>query len=283
MLETILSLDWSKAKSYIFSVLLAFFISYFGFALVRYFLHQLFQRTNLIEEKKEQTIETVVKNTSRYATLIIVLLVAIKPFIDLKQLLVAGGVIGIIIGFGAQSAIKDFLYGFFFLFEGQLKKGDFVTINNEQAGSVEDLGFRVVSVRLMDGKLMTVSNGEVRKVVNGNVHHRRIFESVVVGFQEDPTRIRILLEETCELLNELHDDYLLRHPHGEIVEPYQYWGMSSLDACPYGFRFSIAATVHDVHYLKAAQETKFLLAKKIHEEGIILPTVQAVYTRSLQG
>lgn len=281
MLETIVSLKLSEVKTYILSVVTAFLISYFGFALIRYFLHQFFKRTSFIEEKKEQTIETVVKNTSRYATLMIVLLVAINRFIDLKQILVAGGVIGIIVGFGAQSAIKDFLYGFFFLFEGQLKKGDFVSINNEQAGTVEDLGFRVVSIRLTDGKLMTVSNGEVRKVINGNVHHRRIFESVIVDFQEDPTRIKVLLEELCEELNELHIEYFLRHPHGEIVEPYHYWGLSSLDASPFGFKFSIAGTVHDVHYLKAAQETKFLLAKKLHEADVSLPSVRAVYTKSM--
>ncbi|WP_051316952.1 mechanosensitive ion channel family protein [Ectobacillus panaciterrae] len=281
MLETIVSLKLSEVKTYILSVVTAFLISYFGFALIRYFLHQFFKRTSFIEEKKEQTIETVVKNTSRYATLMIVLLVAINRFIDLKQILVAGGVIGIIVGFGAQSAIKDFLYGFFFLFEGQLKKGDFVSINNEQAGTVEDLGFRVVSIRLTDGKLMTVSNGEVRKIINGNVHHRRIFESVIVDFQENPTRIKVLLEELCEELNELHIEYFLRHPHGEIVEPYHYWGLSSLDASPFGFKFSIVGTVHDVHYLKAAQETKFLLAKKLHEADVSLPSVRAVYTKSM--
>jgi small-conductance mechanosensitive channel len=281
MLETIFSLSLGKTEMYIISVIAAFLISYFGFALLRYFLHQFFKRTNFIEEKKEQTIETVVKNTSRYATLIIVLLVAIGHFIDLKQILVAGGVIGIIVGFGAQSAIRDFLQGFFFLFEGQLKKGDFVTINNEQSGTVEDLGFRVVSIRLTDGKLMMVSNGEVRKVVNGNVNHRRIFESVIVDFKEDPTKIKVLLEELCEELNNLHAEYLLRHPHGEIVEPYHYWGLSSLDASPYGFKFSIAATVHDVHYLKASQETKFLLAKKMHEAEVSLPSVRAVYTKSI--
>ncbi|MFX3622575.1 MAG: mechanosensitive ion channel family protein [Ectobacillus sp.] len=281
MLETIASLDFKEIKTYILSLITAFLISYFGFMLIRYSLHQFFQRTSFIEEKKEQTIETVVKNTSRYATLIIVILVAVKPFIDLKQILVAGGVIGIIVGFGAQSAIRDFLYGFFFLFEGQLKKGDFVTINNEQAGTVEDLGFRVVSIRLMDGKLMTVSNGEVRKVVNGNVHHRRIFESVIVDFKEDPSRIKLILEEVCEELNSLHDEYLLRHPHGEPVEAYHYWGMSSLDASPYGFKFSIVATVHDVHYLSAAQEAKFLLAKRLYDEGVSLPSIRAVYTTSM--
>lgn len=263
----------------IIDVIFTYIITSCGFWVLRYSLHQFFQRTSFIEEKKEGTIESVVKNTSKYLTLIIVLITAIQPFVDWRNILVAGGVLTAIVGFGAQSAIKDFLYGFFFLFEGQLKKGDFVTINNELAGEVEELGFRAVSVRLTDGRLMTVPNGEVLKVVNGNVNHRRVFESVIIDFKEDPTRVRVLLESLCEELNGLHREYLLRDTEGEFVETYRYWGLSSLDASPYGFKFSIVATVQDMHYLQAAQEAKFLLAKRLHEEKILLPSVRAVYAQ----
>lgn len=263
----------------IIDVIFTYIITYCGFWVLRHSLHQFFQRTSFIDEKKEGTIESVVKNTSKYLTLIIVLVTAIQPFVDWRNILVAGGVLTAIVGFGAQSAIKDFLYGFFFLFEGQLKKGDFVTINNELAGNVEELGFRAVSVRLTDGRLMTVPNGEVLKVVNGNVNHRRVFESVITDFKEDPTRVRMLLESLCEELNELHREYLLRDTDGELVEAYHYWGLSSLDASPYGFKFSIVATVQDKYYLEAAQEAKFLLAKRLHEEKILLPSIRAVYAQ----
>jgi small conductance mechanosensitive channel len=263
----------------IIDVIFTYIIASCGFWVLRYSLHQFFQRTSFIDEKKEGTIESVIKNTSKYLTLILVLITAIQPFVDWRNILVAGGVLTAIVGFGAQSAIKDFLYGFFFLFEGQLKKGDFVTINNELAGTVEELGFRAVSVRLTDGRLMTVPNGEVLKVVNGNVNHRRVFESAIIDFKEDPARVRVVLESLCEELNELHTEYLLRDTEGEFVETYRYWGLSSLDASPYGFKFSIVATVQDVHYLQAAQEAKFRLAKRLHEEGILLPSIRAIYAQ----
>ncbi|GAA3322088.1 hypothetical protein GCM10020331_040560 [Ectobacillus funiculus] len=209
------------------------------------------------------------------------MITAIQPFVDWRNILVAGGVLTAIVGFGAQSAIKDFLYGFFSSYlKASSKKGDFVTINNELAGAVEELGFRAVSVRLTDGRLMTVPNGEVLKVINGNVNHRRVFfESVIIDFKEDPARVRVLLESLCEELNELHMEYLLRDTDGEFVEAYHYWGLSSLDASPYGFKFSIVATVQDMHYLQAAQEAKFRLAKRLHEEGILLPSIRAVYAQ----
>lgn len=264
----------------IIDVIFTYIAASCGFWLLRYSLHQFFQRTSFIDEKKENTIESVVKNTTKYLTFILVLIAAIQSFVQWRNILVAGGVLTAVVGFGAQSAIKDFLYGFFFLFEGQLKKGDFVTINNELAGTVEELGFRAVSVRLTDGRLMTLPNGVVSKVINGNVNHRRVFESVILDFKEDPTRIRMVLEALCEELNDLQREYLLLDANGEFVEAYRYWGLSSLDASPYGFKFSIVATVQDVHYVHAAQEAKFLLAKRLHEEGILFPAVRAVYAQS---
>ena len=56
------------------------------------------------------------------------------------------------------------------IFEKQFQRGDFVHINGElEGGTIEELGFRVVKIRLMNGKLMTVPNGETQKVKNGNV------------------------------------------------------------------------------------------------------------------
>ena len=104
-------------------------------------------------------------------------MIAQVPFVDVKDLLVAGGVIGIVIGFGAQSIIRDFLYGFFFLFEGQFKKGDFVIINDSQEGGVvEDLGFRAVKVRLFNGKLLTMSNGEIKKIQCKFIRGKKIWQ-----------------------------------------------------------------------------------------------------------
>lgn len=271
-------IDWITVRDYGLSILFTIVITYSLIYLIRYLITQFFKKTNFISEKKEQTIESVVKNTLHYLAFFIIVLAAIKPFVDIKDILVAGGVIGIVVGLGAQKIMTDILAGFFMIFEEQFQRGDFVHINGElEGGTIEDLGFRVVKVRLMNGKLMTVPNGEIRKVENGNVEKRRIFESVIVSFNENPSKIEALLQEVCDELNENRKEFLKVEPRsGEFVEIYQIHGLSSLDVSPLGFRFSIKATVHDDHYLVASQQTKKLLAQKIYDNKILMPTQQVV-------
>jgi moderate conductance mechanosensitive channel len=277
-IEGLFDINWERVIDYGVSLLITILVTYLILYVIRLLIAQFFRRTNFISEKKEQTIESVVKNTSHYLAFFIIVLAALRPFVDIKDILVAGGVIGIVVGLGAQKIMTDILAGFFMIFEEQFQRGDFVHINGElEGGTIEDLGFRVVKVRLLNGKLMTVPNGEIRKVENGNVEKRRIFESVIVSFKENPSRIENLLQEVCDDLNEHHKEYLKKDPlTGEYVEIYQVHGLSSLDVSPLGYRFSIKATVSDDHYLVAAQQTKKRLAQKIYDEKILMPTQQVV-------
>lgn len=277
-IKGLFEVDWEEVVDYGISLLITILITYAILYVIRILIAQFFRRTNFISEKKEKTIESVVKNTSHYLAFFIIALAAIKPFVDIKDILVAGGVIGIVVGLGAQKIMTDILAGFFMIFEEQFQRGDFVHINGElEGGTIEDLGFRVVKVRLINGKLMTVPNGEIRKVENGNVEKRRIFESVIVSFKEDPSRIEALLQEVCDELNEQHKNYLKKDPlTNEYDEIYQVHGLSSLDVSPLGYRFSIKATVSDDHYIVAVQETKKQLAQKIYDAKILMPTQQVV-------
>lgn len=277
-IKGLFDVDWERVVDYGISLLITILVTYAMLYVIRLLIAQFFRRTNFISEKKEQTIESVVKNTSHYVAFFIIALAAIRPFVDIKDILVAGGVIGIVVGLGAQKIMTDILAGFFMIFEEQFQRGDFVHINGElEGGTIEDLGFRVVKVRMVNGKLMTVPNGEIRKVENGNVEKRRIFESVIVSFKENPARIEELLQEVCDELNELHKDYLKIDPlTNEYIEAYQVHGLSSLDVSPLGYRFSIKATVSDDYYIVAVQETKKQLAQKIYDAKILMPTQQVV-------
>lgn len=277
------NIDWPSIQSYLISLSVTIVVTFGVLYIIRISLHQFFKRTNYISPKKEETIESVIKTTSKYIAFFIILLTAIKPFIEIRELLVAGGVLGIVIGFGAQSAIKDMLYGFFFLFEGQFKKGDFVRLNDElDGGTVEELGFRALKVRQMNGMLTTISNGEVRKIVNGNVASRRIYESVIVSFRQDPQEVKQLLEKLCEHLNEKHESFLKKNREGEYIEKYRVHGLSSIDVSPLGYRFTFVATVKDEDYITAVQEAKELLAQELYENHIKMPE-QQVYYQTDQG
>ncbi|PGP14683.1 hypothetical protein COA01_30485 [Bacillus cereus] len=280
-----LELDWESIQNYFLTLFFTTLSAYLVIIAIRFLLHQFFKRTSLIDEKKEETIESLFRNTSSYILLIVFVITAIKPFAgSLKEFVVAGGIIAAIIGFGAQKLINDLISGMFMIFEKTIRVGDFINVNGErEGGTVEELGFRIVKIRLVNGKLVTIQNGEIRKMVNGSVEKRRIFESVIVSFNENPNRVKELLQEVCDELNEVQAELLKTDKlSGEYIEQYNVYGLSSLDISPNGYKFSITATVNDTDYLTAAQEAKYMLAQKMFDNKILMPAQQIVLQQSNQ-
>jgi small conductance mechanosensitive channel len=78
--------------------------------------------------------------------------------VDVLAILVSAGVLGLAIGFGAQSLIRDVITGFFLLFEGLLHVGDVVQVGGA-TGSVESIGLRITTIRMDDGALRVIPNG----------------------------------------------------------------------------------------------------------------------------
>ena len=84
---------------------------------------------------------------------------------DLGPVLASAGVVGVALGFGAQTLVKDFLAGIFMLVEDQYGVGDVVDVG-EATGTVEAVGLRITQVRDMSGTLWYVRNGEILRVGN---------------------------------------------------------------------------------------------------------------------
>ncbi|MDQ6686147.1 MAG: mechanosensitive ion channel family protein [Actinomycetota bacterium] len=85
--------------------------------------------------------------------------------VDIAPILASAGVLGLAIGFGAQSLVKDFLSGIFMVFEDQYGVGDTVTLG-DITGTVEAVSLRVTRMRSADETVWYVRNGEILKVGN---------------------------------------------------------------------------------------------------------------------
>lgn len=104
--------------------------------------------------------------------------------ISLAPILGAAGVVGLAIGFGAQSLVKDYFTGFFILFEDQIRAGDIVKIANI-GGFVEDITLRHVRLRDYDGNVHFVPNGLITTVTNMTRHFAHAVMDVGVAYRED--------------------------------------------------------------------------------------------------
>ncbi|MHB1198886.1 MAG: mechanosensitive ion channel family protein [Polaromonas sp.] len=113
-----------------------------------------------------------------------VMLVLAEVGVSLAPILGAAGVVGLAIGFGAQSLVKDYFTGFFILFEDQIRTGDVVKIA-DLAGMVEDITLRHVRLRDYDGNVHFVPNNLITTVSNLSRHFAQAVMDVGVAYREN--------------------------------------------------------------------------------------------------
>lgn len=256
-------------KSKTFDILIVAALLWVGVFIINRFVQAFFKRTDFIEERKEKTIESLVRSLTRYSATIGFILYVVSMFVDdFGKILAGAGVAGIVIGFGAQSLIKDIVAGIFLIYERQLHKGDYVTVNNLFNGTVEEIGLRSLQIREWSGKLLTISNGEVRQIENYNINYMRITESLLVSFKEDPERVYRVLEEACDMLNQELRDSLKRDEFLNPEEPFQVHGITSLNKINRGIEFTVKGMVKDQDYFSASLTVRRVLVRQLYQHNV---------------
>jgi moderate conductance mechanosensitive channel len=113
-----------------------------------------------------RTLGGLLENIVRWLLVFVVLVIVLKELgIDVRGLLVSAGLVGLAIGLGAQTLIRDLIAGLFMLFEGVMAVGDVIEAGGHR-GTVESIGLRVTRFRLPDGSLRIVPNGQLTDFVN---------------------------------------------------------------------------------------------------------------------
>ena len=122
--------------------------------------------------------------------------------VELAPLLASAGVVGIAIGFGAQSLVKDFFSGFFLLAEDQLGVGDSVDLGGEASGTVEAVSLRRTRLRDVNGTVWHVPNGEIRRVANRSQYWSRAVVDVVIAPEADVRRATEVIRAVVEIFGQ---------------------------------------------------------------------------------
>ncbi len=144
--------------------------------------------------QQARTLGPLLKSAALYLLTFLVLMVVLREVgIDVQALLVSAGVVGLAIGLGAQSLIKDVITGFFLLFEGLIAVGDVIEVGPHM-GTVEAIGLRVTQIRTLNGAVRVVPNGELTQFANYNRGWARAVVDVGVAWDEDVRRALGALE-----------------------------------------------------------------------------------------
>ena len=156
-----------------------------------------------MEERRAQTLTEIVKSIVHYSIYFIALVAVLAEFnIDTTSLIAGAGVIGLALGIGAQSLIRDFVTGMFIILEDQYAIGDYVTLG-DMAGKVEDVSFRVTRLRDNNGVLHFIPNGGIGKVSNHTRAPLQATVNIPVSQEADIDLALELITKACEAVKDM--------------------------------------------------------------------------------
>ena len=187
--------------------------------------------------------------------------------LDIGPAIAGLGVVGIAVGFGAQSLVKDYLNGALILIENQFGKGDVIRAAGV-AGAVEDFTLRRTTLRDLDGVVHTIPNGEIRVASNLTRVWARINQDVTVAYGTD---IDKAIEVVDNVGREMAGDpawkrRVLEAPRVERVEALS----------EYGVTLKILGTVRAADQWAAGGDFRKRLLGAFKTHGIEIPRPQRV-------
>jgi len=163
------------------------------------------QATGLNHARSTQraaTMGAVLKSTSTFVIFVMALLTIMAAFgLPVEGVLASAGVLGVALGFGAQSLVKDFLSGIFMIMEDQYGVGDVID-TGEAIGTVEDVTLRVTTLRDASGIVWYIRNGEIIRVGNRSQGWSTAVVDIQVGYSENLDVVLPLIREVARTLDE---------------------------------------------------------------------------------
>ncbi len=161
-------------------------------------------------EKRAETLVHIARNAIKVFIYVVASFMILKEVgMDIAPLLAGVGIVGLAIGFGAQTLVKDFLTGFFIMMENQYRVGDVVKIG-DHSGLVERIKLRTTVLRDLQGVVHIIPNGEVQSVNNMTYEWSRVVLDIGVAYKED-------VDKVIQVLREVGSKMRQEEPYNQIM------------------------------------------------------------------
>ena len=244
----------------------AYVVIRIGSAAARRFEREMSQGTGLdvVERaKRAKTLGLLLQKTLSVATLAMAALMVLRELrVDITPVLTGAGIVGLAIGFGAQTLVKDVISGFFLIVEDQVRVGDVAAING-QGGLVEEVNLRTIVLRDEEGAVHVFPSGEVKTLVNRSKDFSYYVITVSIGFDDDPDAAMAAMRDAGAAL--MTDPEL----RSSILEPLEVLGVDAYEPGQLVIKARIK-TVPLKQWL-VGRELRKRVAKIFSERGILWP------------
>ena len=214
-------------------------------------------------EKRAETLTKVIRNLLTIVVWSIVGMMILREIgVDIGPILAGAGVIGLAVGFGAQTLVKDFLSGMFILIENQFRVGDVVSAAGH-SGLVEEISLRTTTLRDLEGKVHVIPNGEIAVVTNMTKEWSRFMIDVGVAYKEDVDHVMEVLKGVGESMT---SDPKYSHL---ILEPLSILGVDSFGDSSVNIR--VMFTTKPLQQWGIGREFRRRIKNTFDEKGIEIP------------
>lgn len=217
-------------------VLLAFAANRFAASVIRRAEHEMVPADDPRALERRKRAQTLGATFERFLSILIwtvaALMVLRELDVDITPVLTGAGIIGLAIGFGAQSLVKDIIAGIFLIAENQVRIGDVAEINGI-GGAVEEINLRTVVLRDLEGVVHTIANGEIRTLANRTKDFSYYVIDIGADYDDDTDRIVAAVRDTAA---EMMTDAAYAP---SILEPIEVLGVDAFKASEVTLRFRI--------------------------------------------
>jgi small conductance mechanosensitive channel len=220
----------------------------------------------LERRKRAQTLASVVRRAlSALIWTVAGLMVLRELDVDITPVLTGAGIVGLAIGFGAQTLVRDIISGFFLIIEDQVRVGD-VAVVNTIGGLVEEINLRTIVLRDMEGAVHVIPNGEIKTLSNRTKDFSYYVVTLGIEYDEDTDRVVAAVRQAAAGLT-ADPAY---GPH--ILEPIEILGVDDFQDSSVALKFRIKTV--PLKQWEVGRELRRRIKKIFDAEGIRIPFPQ---------
>lgn len=254
-------------------LLLAFAANRFAASVIRRAEHEIAPDADPLGFERRKRVQTLGGIFRRLLSILIwavaTLMVMRELDVDITPVLTGAGIIGLAVGFGAQTLVKDIIAGFFLIAENQVRIGDVAAINGI-GGAVEEINLRTIVLRDLEGVVHTIANGEIRTLANRTKDFSYYVIDVGVDYDEDTDRIVVAVRDAAAVM--------MAEPAyaSSILEPIEVLGVDAFNASEVTLRFRIKTL--PLKQWEVGRELRRRIKKAFDAQGIRIPFPQMEIT-----
>jgi small-conductance mechanosensitive channel len=226
-------------------------------------------------EKRAQTIGRILRQAASVLVWSLTIMLVLGELgVDLKPILAGAGILGLAVGFGAQTLVKDVITGFFILLENQIRVDDTVTAAG-CTGVVEAVNLRTTVLRDFDGTTHIIPNSSITVVTNATRDWSRAVLDVGVAYKEDTDRCEMVLREVGASIEK--DPFFAKR----LVGPFEYPGVVKFGDSAVVLRVLVKTQAHDGPVV--LRELRRRVKKAFDKAGIEIPLPHIKIVRGRDG